>query len=93
MISPRLVNTASVAMSRLAMTHYPENSDVNDIVGRTRDYRASDFGGPRAWGAPYFNVQGYSPIGDSWLATPMQCGTRSSKAARRSELAAAAATA
>ena len=29
------------------------------------------FGGPAAWGAPYFNVQGYSPLGDNYLATPM----------------------
>ena len=29
------------------------------------------FGGPAAWGAPYFNVQGYSPIGDNFIATPM----------------------
>ena len=29
------------------------------------------FGGPGAWGAPYFNVQGYSPFGDNYLATPM----------------------
>ena len=31
----------------------------------------SNFGGPGAWGAPSFNIQGYSPLGDSWLATPM----------------------
>jgi len=26
----------------------------------------------QAWGAPYFNVQGYSPFGDNYLATPMK---------------------
>src|SRR5207237_202559 len=30
------------------------------------------FGGPRAWGAPQFNVQGYSVFGDIYQATPMQ---------------------
>jgi outer membrane receptor protein involved in Fe transport len=29
------------------------------------------FGGPPAAGAPYFNVQGYSGLGDTYLATPM----------------------
>ncbi|WP_352431696.1 hypothetical protein, partial [Pyrinomonas sp.] len=28
------------------------------------------FGGPGAWGAPYFQVQGYTPMGDQYLATP-----------------------
>jgi len=70
-ISPLLVNTASLAMSRLAMSHFAENSFTNDIVGQL-GITGVGFGGPAGWGAPYFNVQSYSPFGDSWLATPMQ---------------------
>src|SRR5205085_3989977 len=32
--SPSLVNTASVAYSRLSMTHSEENAQTNDIVGQ-----------------------------------------------------------
>jgi hypothetical protein len=70
-LSPRLVNTASLAMSRLAMSHFAENSYTNDIVGQL-GITGVGFGGRAGFGAPYFNVQGYSPFGDSWLATPMQ---------------------
>jgi hypothetical protein len=69
-LSPNLVNTASASVSRLAMFHYTENNGVNDIVGAL-GITGVNFGGQGAWGAPYFNVQGYSPMGDSWLATPM----------------------
>jgi hypothetical protein len=70
-LSPHLVNTGSLAMSRLAMSHFSQNSGQNDIVGQL-GIAGVGFGGSAGWGAPYFNVQGYSPFGDSWLATPMQ---------------------
>jgi hypothetical protein len=70
-VSPNLVNTATIAYSRLAMTHFEENSFVNDIVSEL-GIQGVGFGGPRAWGGPYFNVQGYSPFGDTYQATPMQ---------------------
>jgi hypothetical protein len=69
--TPNLVNTASIAYSRLAMTHSEENADTNDIVGQL-GIQGVGFGGSRAWGAPYFNVQGYSVFGDTYQATPMQ---------------------
>lgn len=69
--TPHLVNTASVSASRLAMSHYSENNFKNDIVGDL-GITGVGFGGAAGWGAPAFNVQGYSPFGDSWLATPMQ---------------------
>jgi outer membrane receptor protein involved in Fe transport len=69
-LSPALVNTASAAVSRLSMFHYTENNGVNDIVDAL-GITGINFGGQGAWGAPSFNVQGYSPFGDSWLATPM----------------------
>ena len=69
-ISPTVVNTASVTVSRLSMFHHTENNGVNDIVDAL-GITGVNFGGQGAWGAPSFNVQGYSPFGDSWLATPM----------------------
>ena len=68
--SSRLVNSASVAVSRLVMMHSTESANKNDIVTEL-GITGTGFGGPAAWGAPYFNVQGFSPLGDSYLATPM----------------------
>ncbi|MCU1226741.1 MAG: TonB-dependent receptor [Edaphobacter sp.] len=68
--TPALLNVAAVAVSRLSMNHWTESADKNDITG-SLGIAGVGFGGPGAWGAPYFNVQGYSPIGDSFSATPM----------------------
>ena len=65
-----LLNVATVAVSRLSMNHTTESANKNDIVGQL-GITGVGFGGPGAWGAPYFNVQGYSPFGDSYAATPM----------------------
>jgi hypothetical protein len=68
--SSHLVNSASASISRLAMNHTTESANKNDIVSEL-GISGIGFGGPGAWGAPYFNVQGYSPMGDNYLATPM----------------------
>jgi len=70
-ISNRMVNMASLAVSRLAMSHTTESANKNNIVGQL-GITGTGFGGPKAWGAPYFTVQGYSPFGDNYLATPME---------------------
>jgi len=70
-INPNLVNSASVAVSRLAMSHTTESASKNDIVSEL-GIMGTGFGGPKAWGAPYFTVQGFSPLGDNYLATPME---------------------
>jgi hypothetical protein len=70
-ISSHLVNMASLAVSRLAMSHTTESAGINDIVDEL-GITGTGFGGPKAWGAPYFNVQGYSPLGDNYVATPMK---------------------
>jgi hypothetical protein len=70
-ISDHTVNMASVAMSRLAMSHSTESANKNDIVTEL-GITGTGYGGPAALGAPYFTVQGYSPFGDNYLATPMQ---------------------
>jgi hypothetical protein len=70
-ISTRMVNMASIAVSRLAMSHTTESAGTNDIVDEL-GITGTGFGGPKAWGAPYFTVQGYSPFGDNYLATPMK---------------------
>ena len=68
--SPTLLNVATVSVSRLSMNHWTESANVNDITG-SLGIQGVGFGGPGAWGAPYFSVQGYSPLGDSYAATPM----------------------
>ncbi|HVF42309.1 MAG TPA: hypothetical protein VM936_04830, partial [Pyrinomonadaceae bacterium] len=47
-----------------------ENSEENDIVSEL-GIQGIGFGGKGAFGAPYFNVQGYTPMGDTFIATPM----------------------
>jgi carboxypeptidase family protein len=69
-ITPNLLNTASVAYSRLAMHRYSENNYTRDIVSEL-GIQGVGFGGLGAYGSPFFNVQGYSGFGDSFLATPM----------------------
>jgi Carboxypeptidase regulatory-like domain len=68
-ISTRLLNMASLAVSRLAMSHTTESAGKNDIVSELGLTGLVSY--PQQWGAPYFNVQGFSPFGDNWLATPM----------------------
>jgi hypothetical protein len=65
-----LVNSFSGAISRLSMMHSTESANKNDIVTEL-GIKGTGFGGPGAWGAPYFTVQGYSPMGDAYSATPM----------------------
>ncbi|HEX7774743.1 MAG TPA: hypothetical protein VF435_20125, partial [Pyrinomonadaceae bacterium] len=69
-ISPNLVNIATVTGSRLAMHRTSENSFTNDIVSEL-GITGIGFGGEGAFGAPWFNVQGYSGMGDTFIATPM----------------------
>ncbi len=69
-ISPTIVNIASVSFSRLAMHRTSENSFTNDIVSEL-GITGVGFGGEGAFGAPWFNVQGFSGMGDTYIATPM----------------------
>jgi Carboxypeptidase regulatory-like domain len=69
-LSPTLVNTAAITFSRLAMHRYDQNA-FNDIVDEL-GIQGIGFGGAGAFGAPFFNVQGYSPMGDNYSATPMK---------------------
>jgi hypothetical protein len=52
------------------MMHTTESAGKNDIVDEL-GITGTGFGGPNAWGAPYFTVQGFSPLGDNFSATPM----------------------
>ena len=69
--NPSVVNTASITISRLAMHRSSENSEDNDIISDL-GIQGVGFGGKGAYGAPWFNVQGYSGMGDSFAATPMR---------------------
>ena len=64
------VNTASIAVSRLSMDRTSQNNGVNDYVAAI-GIQGVGFGGPNASGAPWFAVQGYTGIGDTFAATPM----------------------
>ena len=64
------VNTASFAVSRLSMDRTSQNDGVNNIVGEL-GIQGIGFGGPNAWGAPWFAAQGYTGVGDTFAATPM----------------------
>ncbi len=79
----RLLNEASGAISRLSMMHTTESANKNDIVSQL-GITGSGFGGPAAWGAPYFNVQGIRPWGTTISPPPCTRGTPWSKAATRS---------
>ena len=67
---PNLLNIASIAMSRLTMHRFSENNEDHDIVSEL-GIQGIGFGGQGAFGAPYFNVQGYTGLGDTFAATPM----------------------
>lgn len=69
-INARMVNMAAITISRLSMHRSSENSESNDIVSEL-GILGVGFGGKGAFGAPWFNVQGYSGMGDSFAATPM----------------------
>ncbi|HXR33215.1 MAG TPA: carboxypeptidase regulatory-like domain-containing protein [Verrucomicrobiae bacterium] len=69
-LSSDRVNTATIAVSRLSMYRMSQNDAVNNIVGEL-GIQGVGFGGPNAWGAPWFAVQGYTGIGDTYVATPM----------------------
>ncbi len=68
--APNKLNTVSIAVSRLSMDRTSQNDAVNDIVGQL-GIQGIGFGGPNAWGAPWFAAQGYTGIGDTFAATPM----------------------
>src|SRR5216684_3878914 len=64
------VNTVSLALSRLSMDRTSQNDGTNDIVNAL-GIQGIGFGGKNAWGSPWFAVQGYTGIGDTFAATPM----------------------
>jgi len=66
----RLVNMGTITVTRLAMHRTSENSFTNDIVSQL-GITGVGFGGQGAYGAPWFAVQGYSGMGDTYIATPM----------------------
>ena len=68
--SSNKLNTVSLAMSRLSMDRTSQNDNKNDIVSQL-GIQGIGFGGPGAWGAPWFAAQGYTGIGDTFAATPM----------------------
>jgi hypothetical protein len=70
-VSSRKLNTLSFAVSRLAMDRTSQNNGRSNIVGQL-GIQGVGFGGQGVWGAPWFAVQGYSGMGDSFAATPVE---------------------
>jgi hypothetical protein len=70
-LGPTRVNTVTITASRLAMHRYDQNAYTNNIISQLQ-IQGVGFGGDGAFGAPFFNVQGYSPMGDNYSATPMK---------------------
>ncbi len=70
-LSPSAVNTFWFGLSRLSMHRYSENNFTHDFVSEL-GIAGIGFGGKGAWGMPWFAVQGYNGIGDSFAATPVQ---------------------
>ena len=85
-LNSTMVNVAAVTFSRLSMNHTSQNNGVNDIVSQL-GIQGVGFGGQGALGAPYFNVQGYSGMGDTYAATPMHAWDTIGGRARHAELA------
>ena len=52
------------------MDHTSQNDGVNDIVDQL-GITGVGYGGKGAWGAPWFAIQGYTGMGDTYAATPM----------------------
>ena len=69
--SPTMINNLSFGMSRLSMHEYSQNNFTHNYVAQL-GIQGVSWGGKGSWGMPYFNVQGYSPMGDSFNATPVQ---------------------
>jgi len=74
------VNTVSIAVSRLSMDRTSQNDAVNDFVGQL-GIQGVGFGGPNAWGAPWFAAQGYTGIEIPSPQRPCMRGTRCTKSA------------
>lgn len=70
-LAPNVLNTASVAVSRLSMFRYSQNNAKQNNIVSQLGIQGVGFGGPDAAGSPYFDVQGYTGFGDSYAATPV----------------------
>ncbi len=70
-LSSNTVNTAWFGLSRLSMHRYSQNNFTHDYVTEL-GIQGVGFGGRGAWGMPWFSLQGYDGIGDSFAATPVQ---------------------
>jgi hypothetical protein len=68
--SSNKLNTTSLAFSRLSMDRTSQNDGVNNYVTQL-GITGIGYGGSPASGAPWFAIQGYTGIGDTFAATPM----------------------
>ncbi|HEV2350686.1 MAG TPA: carboxypeptidase regulatory-like domain-containing protein [Terriglobia bacterium] len=69
--NPTTVNDFWFGLSRLSMHRFSENNFTHDYISQL-GIQGVGFGGKGAWGMPWFAVQGYDGMGDSFAATPVQ---------------------
>jgi hypothetical protein len=69
-LSPTSVNEVWFGGSRLAMHRYAQDNYTNNYIAQL-GIKGVGYGGKGAWGMPWFAIQGYSGLGDSFAATPV----------------------
>lgn len=69
--SPTLVSISSFGVERMALSRRGEKAYGQNLIAML-GIPGVGFGGPEAYGLPNFNIQGFNPIGDSILATPVK---------------------
>ncbi len=67
--SPTLVSIFSFGLERMALSRLGEKANGQNLIAEL-GIPGVGFGGPEAYGLPRFDIQGFSAIGDSILATP-----------------------
>jgi len=68
-VSSKIVHEMRAGYARMELHRIGEAANGADLISQL-GIRGVGFGGPDAYGLPYFNLQGYQPLGDSLLCTP-----------------------
>ncbi|HUY15586.1 MAG TPA: carboxypeptidase regulatory-like domain-containing protein [Terriglobia bacterium] len=69
-LSPVSVNNLWIGASRLSMHRYAQDNYTNNYIAQL-GIKGVGYGGKGAWGMPWFAIQGYNGLGDSFAATPV----------------------
>ncbi len=69
--SSNVVSIFSFGLERMALSRRGEKANGQNLIAQL-GIPGVGFGGPEAYGLPRFDIQGFDPIGDSMLATPVK---------------------